>query len=391
MLALKPFLSKDGPWPFVADLLGHSQKALSQAQAALSPLQNSKALVVVGIGGSALGARCLCRALGVKNVFFLENADAARTREVIRQLPLRHLAIHAVSKSGGTTETLLNLHTLISALENAGVKDWGRRLVVTGDPPTGAANPFVALAERVGGQVLPMNPAVGGRFSVLTTVGLLPLLWAGKDGAALLKGAKKALSDAAAGKWDTLLASLWGHAQAGKKTLVFMPYHDPLEDMGEWVVQLVSESLGKHKGNRRVGLTPVRALGSRDQHSYLQLIQDGPRDKQVMVLTVEKPLAEDPAVSALRDWPEFPPLLTGHSLHGVQTAQARATAQALAQDGVPVSLWSLNRLSEESMGYFFGVWMVLVPALAEKMKINAFDQPGVEKSKKETARLLKRR
>ncbi len=388
-LDLAALCGPESPWAFADDLWHHGASALRGAEEVVGAFNGCSDLLVIGIGGSALGARSLCRALGFTNVHFLENADADHTHRTLAALPLKRLGVHVVSKSGTTTETLLNTAALVRAMDRDGGRNWGKRLVVTGDPPAKELNPLQTLAQRVGGRFVPMNGRVGGRFCAFTTVGLAPVLFAGGNARRLRQGGLRALQDVAGGQWNGLLASLRAQAVKGRRTVVYMPYHDRLEDLGEWVVQLISESLGKQKGRDRLGLTPIGALGSRDQHSYLQLIQDGPRDKQVILLTVDKSgVAADRPVARPKGWPEFPALLTGHRLHDVQVAQADATAQALGQGGVPVQRWRLAAVNEATLGYHGALWMSLTAALGTWMGVDPFNQPGVEASKKATKAIL---
>ncbi len=263
--------------------------------------------VVLGIGGSALGAKALHQALchpqhnrlplarrhHRPSLWVLDNIDPDFVYGILDGLELKRTAVNVISKSGGTAETLAQFLFLFQVLKNrVGESKARERFIITTDPEKGTLR---KLAEREGFPALSVPPAVGGRFSVLTAVGLLPAAMVGIDLEELLAGARfmdQRLKQAGRHNLAYTLASLYYlYATAkGRPILVIMPYASSLAYLAEWFCQLWAESLGKkfdRNGNLvNTGSTPVRALGVTDQHSQLQLYMEGPHDKLITFLEV---------------------------------------------------------------------------------------------------------
>ncbi len=236
-----------------------------------------------------------------------------------------------------------------------------------------------------------MPPPVGGRFSVLTAVGLLPLAAAGFDVAALCEGADEMRKrceepDPRKNPAALLAAALYAYDRRGKKIHVLFPYADALRDLGAWYVQLWAESLGK---TEEVGPTPLAAVGATDQHSLLQLLMEGPKDKVVAFVTVEDrgeklgiPAwhAEDPALG----------YLAGKTLGELIDAEAAGTQAALEAAGRPTLNLRLPRIDARSVGELLFLWEAATAIAGPLFGVDPFDQPGVEASKKITQGLLGR-
>jgi glucose-6-phosphate isomerase len=273
-----------------------------------------------------------------------------------------------------------------------GSREAGRRLVVTTDPHRGLLR---RLAAAEGLRAFEVPPEIGGRFSVLTPVGLLPAAAAGADVAALVSGAAEvsaAMREMRPQEHPALLiaACLYLMDVARQRPIhVFMPYRDALETFSEWLQQLWGESLGKRRNGDFVGPTPIRCTGVTDQHSQLQLYIEGPPDKVVVFLESACSREDVRIPDGLRGEPEAE-YLAGHSLEELLRAELDATAAALRSAGRPSCRVSLDRVDEAAMGRLFMVFEMATQAAGALYRINPFDQPGVEAGKRFACGLMGR-
>ncbi len=370
-----------------------------------------EALVVIGIGGSALGAAALRDALltqgwngldagarrGLPRLHLMDNPDPDSVAALLDRLDPAGTCFNVVSKSGSTAETLAQFLIAWEWAESAlGPRRAPDHFVVTTSPGRGALR---ELAEERGVRALDVPEGVGGRFSVLSPVGLFPAAATGIDTGAVLAGAaamagrcaNPVLAENPAGILATLLYV--ADTELGARVHVFMPYADRLRAVALWVQQLWAESLGKavDRDGRRVesGPTPLPALGASDQHSVLQLLMEGPRDKIVVFLAAESP-ARDVAVPArFADRPEFA-YLGGHTLFGLLDAERRATAEALRRAGRPNLTVTMERVDAHAVGALLMLFQIAVVYAGEFYGVNPLDQPGVELGKKLTFGLMGR-
>jgi glucose-6-phosphate isomerase len=366
-------------------------------------------VLVLGIGGSSLGPRALYRALchpqhpllpperrGGRRLFFLENADPSTIRATLDVVdPARALAL-VVTKSGGTAETLAQWLVVWEAVANAVGEDRAReRFVFVTDPQRGVLR-RAARARDV--RTFEVPPNVGGRFSVLTPVGLLPAALAGIDVLRLLDGAASA---ARAGRRTELFANpahLFAAVhvaalRAGRPLHVLMPYCDRLRDLADWFRQLWAESLGKRVDRRgsvvEVGPTPIAALGAVDQHSQVQLYVEGPHDKLVTFVAVRDPGGDVPIPRRFAEEEETG-YLGGATIGGLLDAERRATAAALARAGRPNLTIELSAVTPATVGALLQVLEQATAVAGTMLGIDPFDQPGVEEGKKLAFGLLGR-
>jgi len=366
-------------------------------------------VVVLGIGGSALGPIALRTSLrppqwnllddaargGEPRLHVLDNVDPANISALLGRLDLRRSLFVVISKSGGTAETMAQYLVvrarLNEVLGEAGARE---RLVFVTDPQKGALR-TIARNEKIAALEIPAN--VGGRFSVLTPVGVLPAALIGIDTAGLLAGAadmrtrcaSKVLGDNIAGTWAAL--QYLADTRHGRPIQVLMPYSDALRDMADWFVQLWAESLGKHRvpGDAGVGPTPLGALGATDQHSKVQLFMEGPGDKTVTFIGVEEGKVDVTIPRLHADVPELA-YLGGHQLGELLDIERRATAGALARRGRPNMTLTLERVDPFHVGALL-MFLELATAYAGRLYgVNAFDQPGVELGKQFTYAMLGR-
>lgn len=340
-------------------------------------------LFVLGMGGSSLGGRALLQALRKWNephrVEFLDNVDADRFWKILkgkRDLSDSHWVI--VSKSGNTIETLSMAEFIDQHLRLSGFKKLGVSSTVISEIDD---NPLMRWARKEGVPALEIPKDVGGRFSVLTPVGILPAAFYGLDVEALREGAAWALEQ------DELLAELTAQSLASfdreEWVTLFWAYADGLRDFGLWTQQLWAESLAKAK--TRDGKpaprcsTPIPAVGSSDQHSILQQVMEGARDKFLWFFRVEQSEKEGPTLE--KNLFDCQGLMNGKSMGDLFSAMAQATATALEKQGVQSLTLTTEKLDERSMGALFMILEMVVGAIGEAMNINAFDQPGVESGK----------
>jgi glucose-6-phosphate isomerase len=352
-------------------------------------------LVVLGIGGSALGAQAVGAALGNGPVrlHFVDNVEPEPIISLLRTLEPHKTLVNVISKSGSTAETMAAFLVFRQWLE-LGVADWKKHVVVTTDPAKGILRPY---AQAEGLATFEVPPAVGGRFSVTCPVGTLPLAFAGIDLENLLAGARKSNEQARAALGHNLPAqtALINHlySQRGKNIVVFMPYSTRLRYLPDWFVQLHDESLGKMRDRAgqevRTGTTAVRAIGTTDQHAQVQLFREGPRDKLINFVRLLNPSEnlEIPAVRGL----EALDYLFGKSFFELLDAEAKATAHALAKAGQPNYTLTLEKLDAYHLGWLLQHLMWQTAFLGELWNINAFDQPGVELGKEYTYALMGRK
>lgn len=346
-------------------------------------------IVFLGTGGSSLGGQTLAQlaghaipTLGVlrsPRLHFLDNLDPETYGAALAQLPLKTTRFVAISKSGGTGETLMQTIAAISAVKAAGLDPHERFFGITEPLKPGKPNGLHALLESIKVPMLDHDPGVGGRFSVLTNVGILPAAVCGLDIGTIRAGAGDALAPILAEKSPAEVPAAVGAALSiavNKPITVMMAYADRLERFTRWYVQLWAESLGKDGK----GTTPVGALGPVDQHSQLQLFNAGPRDKLFTIITVGaagKGPKIDPEMSKLVGEPGF----GGKSIGDLVAAQGRATAETLAKNGCPVRTIHLDKADERHVGELLMHFMLETIIAAHLLGVDPFDQPAVEEGK----------
>lgn len=363
-------------------------------------------VVILGIGGSALGPialqTALCRSgwnelsaqgrAGAPRLHVLDNIDPVTIVAVLDRLRLEKTLFIVTSKSGGTAETMSQFLIAHDRVTTAGLAVSDHFVFVT-DPVSGALRP---LSKELSVPALDIPPGVGGRYSVLTPVGTLPSALLGIDVAHLLAGAGEMLE-----KCDTtelaanpagIIGSLFymSDMRHGRAVDVLMPYADPLRDFAAWFVQLWAESLGKHRvDGKSVGSTPLPALGATDQHSQVQSFMEGPANKVVAFIAVEDHGPDVIIPSAFGHVKELG-YLGGHSLSELLNIEQRATAGALAKRGRANLTIHVEKIDAWHVG---GLMMMLELATAyagQMYGVNAFNQPGVELGKQFAYGLLGR-
>ena len=364
--------------------------------AAIQISDRASDIVLLGTGGSSLGGQTLAQLAGHgiagvdalragPRLHFMDNLDPDSFAALLEKLPLHTSRFVSISKSGGTGETLMQTIAVLTALQAASlgprIPDIFLGLSEPGKP--GKKNGLRDLLAKFHVPMLDHHTGVGGRFSALTNVGLLPAAMLGLDIVAIREGAglalKPVLDKKSADKVPAALGAALSVALAetkGKSISVLMAYADRLERFTRWYVQLWAESLGKDGK----GTTPIAALGPVDQHSQLQLFIAGPRDKLFTVITTERAGSGpriDPELAKLAGEPG----LGAKTIGDLVAAQGRATAETLAKNGCPVRTIHLPEIDEESMGELLMHFMLETIIAAHLIGVDAFDQPAVEEGK----------
>jgi glucose-6-phosphate isomerase len=366
----------------------------SKALAEEVRLSGAQDFIHIGIGGSALGPIALHSALGhpyhnlladrsgTPRIHFAENTDPTSLSAILDVVDLPNTWVNVVTKSGSTAETMANFLVVRGALVDAlDESDYGERLVFTTDPEEGY---LVQIASREGTKTLPIPPDVGGRFSVLTPVGLFPAAVTELDVDALLRGAAQCVDEVTERRVDHPAAQGAAYhylmdTAKGRNVRVMMPYADSLERLAAWFVQLWAESLGK-EGK---GSTPHAAVGTTDQHSQVQLYMEGPQDKVIEIIEVENHPRDLPIPKAYEDL-EGVGYLGGHTMAELLNVECDATRRALSQAGRPNCTIRLRVIDEEHLGYLMQALEVQTAIAGSLYGVNAFDQPGVEAGKRIT-------
>jgi glucose-6-phosphate isomerase len=372
-------------------LLEQSERFAAQARGRYDDI------VVLGIGGSALGPIALRRSLrpprwnalslrardGFPRLHVVDNVDPETMVGLLAWLDLARTLWVVISKSGGTAETMSQLLIVHRRCVDSRLPV-EEHLVFLTDPETGALREL-ARRERIPAVDIPKN--IGGRFSVLSPVGVLPALLIGIDARALLNGAaamakRCETGDPAQNPAAAYALLQWLADTRHKRVInVFMPYTDALRELAAWFVQLWAESLGKQrKDGSSVGQTPVPAVGATDQHSQVQLFMEGPADKVVTFVGLKRRHADLTMPHEFADVRELG-YLGGHSMGELLDIEQRATTGALARRGRPSLTIELDFVDAWHVG---GLIMLLELATAyagQLYGVDAFDQPGVELGK----------
>lgn len=340
-------------------------------------------IAIIGIGGSSLGIKAIERLLrpctpNAKKIIYLENSDPLSIISEMKQIDKDRTLFIVISKSGGTVEALSIFKRLIVSFELT-LENSDQIYVISDDNSILSRFADEYHLRRF---VIPDN--VGGRFSVLSAVGIVPLTLAGFDTASVLKGAQSFLERFWNHQEDHLLqkASYYVMHKEQYPINVLFAYSDAFEEFGKWVVQLWGESLGKRtRSAERVGLTPISLIGSVDQHSFLQLIIEGPLNKTVTFMHIDH--SEDhlmiPELSLKHL--EKSDFVNGISFNELINSQCQATMQSVLQSGVSVDEIAWKKIDEPSVGEMILYYELLTSVCGTLMEVNTYDQPGVELGK----------
>ncbi len=341
-----------------------------------------KNIAIIGIGGSSLGAKAIYEFIKPtkdlrRKLYFFESTDPLNITTLLSKIDLKTTHFLVISKSGTTVETF-SIYKYIYSLQNN-----PKSYTFITDPKS----PLEKYAHEIGASVLYLPDNVGGRFSVLSSVGLVPLALSGIDIQALLDGAntlKKSFFNAGYMK-DTILkkAVFYARHHGQYRINCIFAYSETLKYFCEWYVQLWGESLGKKQRASafNVGLTPIGLIGPKDQHSFLQLLVDGTRNKSVTFIKIED----------FQDDIIIPDITLKHlesldSLNNLPFSklinmQCDSVIEALLEEDIPVDSISIEKVNEENIGALIYYYEILTSLVGELIDVNTYDQPGVEAGK----------
>lgn len=366
-------------------------------------------ILVLGIGGSALGGLAVTEALlkpywnlltpeqrnGLPRIFFLDNIDPDTMNGLLDILDLKKTLVNVITKSGSTAETMSQYMIIKDRLEKELGDNYRRNIVATTDKKMGVLR---QLADQEGYKTFVVPDDVGGRFSVFSAVGLVPFALVGLDIDQIMNGIKD--MDLALKNTDIhqniaaqgALIQYLLDTEKGKNISVMMPYSTRLKYVSDWYVQLWAESLGKEYNNAgekvNIGPTPVKAVGATDQHSQIQLYNEGPNNKVITFIRVENfdTKLEIPQIF------EYTGIgyLGGKTINDLINAEADSTRIALADYSRPTMTISLERIDEYNVAQLLYMLEVQTAIAGELYNINTFDQPGVEQAKNYTYALMGR-
>lgn len=372
---------------------------IAAAETALRKLsEGAELLIFFGTGGSSLGGQTLAQIAGWHipggadpaqrgrpRTRFYDNLDPSSLAGALRGLDIEKTRFIVTSKSGGTTETLAQAIAAISAVKAAGLESRIPDLFlgITEPARPGKQNGLRTLFAKFAIPMLEHHTGIGGRFSCLTNVGLMPALARGLDARAIRAGARGVVNALLNTTDPREFAPAVGAATAvalskekGVRTLVMMPYADRLDRLSAWFVQLWAESLGKNGE----GTSPIAALGPLDQHSQLQLYMDGPREHYITVLRLatdgQGPVI-DPKLAGLAGVP----FMAGRTVGDVVAAQAHAVPLALGRAGRPVRTIDITELDERTTGALLMHFIIETILAGYLLGVDPFDQPAVELAK----------
>lgn len=352
-------------------------------------------LVVFGIGGSALGIKMLQNTFvdslykeSVTKVDVVDNIDSDTFLSLLNKLKLKKTMFNVITKSGSTSETLAQMMIAIERMKKQKI-DYTKHICVT----TTKDNALYNWAVSLGIEVFEIPVGVGGRYSVLSPVGLLPACVMGVDIRGLLKGAKKSRINSQQSELENLAYTCahinYTYLNRGLTNLVVMPYSQRLALVPDFFAQLWAESLGK-KVNRDgevvyAGQTPIKTIGVTDQHSQLQLYSEGIKDKLIMFITVDTPDLDEKITLDL----DFAKHLKNTSIKTLLNYECDSTAYSLTTLDRPNYTINLKNITEESIGELIFFMEMMTAFMGEMMNVDAYDQPGVELSKIYTKACLK--
>lgn len=386
-----PFLDLPYDKSMVADIL--------EATAAFKG--KFKNLVVVGIGGSALGNIAIHAALNnpfhnvlddksrnnFPRIFVLDNVDPERFSGLMTILKPEETLYNFITKSGTTVETISQFLIITKQLREKLGKGYKGHIITTTDAEKGALR---SITNREGFKSFVIPSGIGGRYSVLTPVGLFSAAMSGVNIGSLLEGASsmdKASQSSDIWKNPALMSSalyFLNYAKKSKNILIMMPYSSQLSGAADWFCQLWAESLGKRVSlNREVintGSTPVRAVGVVDQHSQLQLYMEGPYDKVITFWAIKK-FKDTVLVPDEGNTSNDVRYLNGHSLNDILWAEFEGTRLALTEQKRPNCTVLLDDISAFSLGQLFYFYELQTAYAGKFFNVNTFDQPGVEAGK----------
>ncbi|OGL95170.1 hypothetical protein A2348_02505 [Candidatus Uhrbacteria bacterium RIFOXYB12_FULL_58_10] len=352
-------------------------------------------MIIVGIGGSDLGARTIWQALGGSKatLTFASNPDPESISHLLTSIDWKQTAMNVVSKSGTTLETMAIFMVLRESLiKEVGTKHHAEHIFVTTEPSPDS--PLFQIATEEAYEVIPHPLNIGGRFSVLSGVGLFPAAVSGANVRRILAGARTAETERRERKCESVAArfalnQFISMTKYARTNHVLMAYADLLSQFGFWYRQIWAESLGKVRHGVSIGPTPIAAIGAIDQHSQIQLYNEGPDDKTTTFIEVER-FRRSIRIPKVWGNHEAFDYIGGLSLERILHDERAGTEHALTMHHRPSGTLRIHAISPESLGSLFITFEAATAYMGELMGVNAYNQPGVEEGKREARRLLSR-
>jgi glucose-6-phosphate isomerase len=344
---------------------------------------DTETIVVLGIGGSSLGAKAIYEFLKpvkkpTRKLYFFESTDPLNIMEILSKIDLEKSHFLVISKSGTTVETISIFKYIYE--KQSGASNY---TFIT-DP----SSPLDKFAQEIGSKVFYLPENLGGRFSVLSVVGLLPLALCGVKIQSLLDGANKVKESFFNDGYlkESLLnkALFYAKYHTTYNINCLFAYSETLRYFSEWYVQLWGESLGKKQCNSafHVGVTPIGLIGPKDQHSFLQLIVEGTRDKSVTFIKIADFQNELTVPEVKLPHLESLDILNGITFHDLITMQSDSVIEALQMQGdIPLDEIIIKRVDEESIGQLIYYYELLTSLVGQLINVNTYNQPGVESGK----------
>ncbi len=390
--------------------LGYNEETIWYVKEFAAMVENRfENILILGLGGSALGGKAVCEALlppywnfltkeqrnNYPRIFFLDNIDPDQMNALLNILDLKKTLVNVITKSGSTAEVMAQYMVLKDRMEKELGDDYRKNVIATTDKNVGILK---QLSNQEGYKTFYIPDDVGGRFSVFSAVGLLPFALVGINIDEITQGVKD--MDLALKNTDinfniaaqNALIHFLMDVKKGKKISVMMPYSDRLRFIADWYCQLWAESLGKEKDRNNnivnTGQTPVKALGVTDQHSQIQLYNEGPNDKIINFLRISE-FDTELAIPNIFEYTGIS-YLGGKTINQLYNAEADSTMASLIDYKRPNVTITIPKVTPYYLGqllYMFEVQTAITGAL---YNINAFDQPGVEQQKNYTYALMGR-
>ncbi len=382
--------------PFDKSIISDSEKVLKK-------IKQPKTIIVIGIGGSNLGTIDVYEAIkgkrynetNKKQVYFADTVDSDSMLEIKNLIEQKlkkkeKILLNAISKSGSTTETIANFTVLLNTIKKYD-KDYKNHVVIITDKDS----PFYNYAQKQGFHILTIPKNVGGRYSVISNVGIFPLMFLDINVKQLIKGAQDAVKLGIANSVNKnspmkSAISIYEHNKKGRNIFNTFLFSTKMESVGKWYRQLLAESIGKiHIKNRKkfhTGLTPVTSIGSTDLHSMAQLYLAGPNDKYHCFINIKN----NPKIKITNNKPlsEIVQNIQGKNLSEIIQAIYGGVTEAFKKKKRPFYEIEIEKIDEYNLGQLLQMKMIEVMYLGALFEVNPFDQPNVEEYKKITREIL---
>lgn len=361
-------------------LIDTSLKLIDESKEFIKDKEYIKNIILVGMGGSSCGVKALKDLLfnqntSLKNLYIIDNTSSSTLMEILECIDIKESLFLITSKTGNTIE-VISIFKIIIGYFNLKLNELQNYFIFITDKDSNLHKQAKDLNIKT--FFIPNN--VGGRFSILSAVGIVPFCFCGYDAKELLNGARACFEDFFIHKKDEILQKAYHYCTHKNANInVLFSYNDIFRGFNEWYIQLIAESLGKKQGYKRIGLTPIALIGARDQHSFLQLIMDGPKNKTITFLKI-KNLKNSPIIPDI-NFKFLDSSSNNIKLQELLNAQCDATMHALISENLSVDLIEIEYLDPWHIGYLMYYYELFTSACGIMLGINTYDQPGVEVGK----------